>query len=130
MVLFADVLAGAHVVVEIFQFILRVNVVCQDWVIQVFKKVPADDGVFEVNIVAVSPFSEVERDIAALIKGVETDRQLIKAWEILSEDIWIFFQQLAVAPVAALKLIPVRFVKSGGKDGKDLITKITLAVQL
>ena len=92
----ADKFTFAHIVDKIFQLILRINVVRQNRFLQRLKERPADNGIFEVNIVSESFFIDIERDKADIVEGIKADRKLFKGQEVLPEQIGILRQQPAV----------------------------------
>ena len=99
-VLPAYVLASAHVVMQIFQLVLAVNVVRQNGVFQIAKEIPADHGVFEVDIITEPLLVRIKGNIAVAVIGEKPDGQLVEGEKIPPEKIGVFFQQLAVPLVA------------------------------
>ena len=131
MVFPANIFTLPNIIMQIFQLILAVNVMGQNWVFQILKKVLADDGIFEVGKLAEPLLLRIERHIAVMVVvRKEAEGQLFKRKEVLPEEIWVFFQQLAVTLIAPLQKLKIRFVKNLDHQGQDILPEMPFVEQL
>ena len=90
MVFACNVLTGAHIVAQIFQLILRVNVIGQNRLFQIFEKVPADNRIPHIDKRVKALFGGNKRHIAAIpVIRQEADGQILKREKVLAEQIRI-----------------------------------------
>ena len=110
----SNILTPAYRIVQIFQLILGIYVLSQNWTIQIPKEVPADCLLFNVNILLKTPLSPSEGQIPRVIEGIKSERQFLKRWKIPPEKVGILAQQFAVFSVAGFEQLLIRLIKCLG----------------
>ena len=85
MVFPADVFAFAHIVHQILQLILGIDVGGEDGGVQIFEEIAGDYGSFKIYIIAKTPLFRVEGRIAVVVVRKKVNGKLLKGEKILAE---------------------------------------------
>ena len=130
MVLPAHILASAHVVVEILQLVLGIDLRCENGLLQVMEEIPAHHGVVDVDVLPEPGLPDMEGDKAPGAEGVEPDGQVSEGGEILSEEIGVALKELAVALIAGAQRLLVGLVERFGHDSQAVLPAEAPAVEI
>ena len=85
MVLAAHILAVPHVVVQVFQLVLGINLLSQEGIFQIFKEISVDHLLTRVHHILEPLRARVIGHIGAVVKGVKLYGQFLKLGEIVSK---------------------------------------------
>ena len=126
MVFPGHILAAADIVVQIFQFILGVNILGQNGILQILEEVLADDGIFQVKKIPETVLRhEIWHIAAVVVEGDKPDGQVLKLQEVLPEQIGVLGELLTVSLIAALQQLDIGLVKNLVHQGQNLLTKLS-----
>ena len=129
MVFPADVFAFAHIVHQILQLILGIDVGGEDGGVQIFEEIAGDYGGFKIYIIAKTPLFRVEGRIAVIVVRKKVNGELLKGEKILAEQVRVLFQPLAVSLVVRTQFFYIGRIEGPGHDGQAVLPEVSPVVK-
>ena len=121
MILAGHVLTAAHIVPEVLQLILRIDIRGLDGVLQVLEEIMLYNGPLQVDVIPEPFFRRIKRHIAGVVKGEKADGKVLERQEIFLENIRVLSQKCAIFPVAGLEQLDIGHIKGLVHNLQDIL---------